>query len=739
MFLFLTGEHDKPNRLETKNKDTNEEYHIKYAKYCISNASGSQHWEFLQKAYVNEMFYQGKQWLYKEDLEAFLKDDTMQDRNRIQIVHNIIRPMIEQYRGNAIRIVYNARAKAGSPLAVTRREKELGKQLIRTEIANEVPEFGDFLRNNFPIGEDESETEQIFENLYVDDYVKRMNYLLHFSRDLNDYTAMQLILAQSMGLSGLAVSEGFAYGGHWRTEAFDSKEFFFDRAAKKPDLSDCEYQGRVKPMGGADIYEAFQNITADQRKDLEAYFTGKQADSTYGIGHTAPTTVPVYSVYWKDTNSYEYGYVKDEYGYDYLTKINFIEPGEDTPRYTDKDLIDPPNSKKNDQIFKGEKKTRMFVDELRYCKLIPGDFVTLKNSGEKAKDIALEWGVYEYQDTDYLDLVNVKFPFNCHTWGYVDGQIMSPVDDALNPQRFINRILSVTESQINASGGSNIVYDKDSVSGHEGESQLLRDIAQGKPVGVRGKGLGIPNTVGAYDATPKTGTYNMFNIVSSMKQLVQETTGVNEALKGESTGSDQLVGVTELLIQRGSLMQEPFYYAIERILLQCYQQVATLGKRFYIDNERELSIIIGDDGIDTFTLSEDMKPEDFRVAIKRDNDETVLINAGNNLLLTLKEAQLLDDQKFANLFNRATPDDVASALRKQAKENIELARLQQRQENEAVAIEEGQVREELRQQRLAEMSAKAEARSQDERDKLHDIDLATIKAVGGSGQIGQRV
>ncbi len=74
----------------------------------------------------------------------------------------------------------------------------------------------------------------------------------------------------------------------------------------------------------------------------------------------------------------------------------------------------------------------------------------------------------------------------------------------------------------------------------------------------------------------------MFNIIDIMKNHVQDTTGVNEALKGESTGSDQLVGVTQLMIQRGSLMQEPFYNAISQVFLQSYQAIATVEKEFIV-------------------------------------------------------------------------------------------------------------------------------------------------------------
>ena len=98
MFYFSTNHTEKPNRFEKteKEKNSDKEYHLNYARFAFTDASNSLHQEFLAKTKLNKNFYKGNQWVFDEDLEAFLKDDTDQTRNRIQIIHNLIRPMIEQ-------------------------------------------------------------------------------------------------------------------------------------------------------------------------------------------------------------------------------------------------------------------------------------------------------------------------------------------------------------------------------------------------------------------------------------------------------------------------------------------------------------------------------------------------------------------------------------------------------------------------------------------------------------------
>jgi len=689
MFYFTQHSVSKPNRFD--NELSEKEYHLEYGKFCLTDAGNSLHQEFIAKTKLNKKFYKGDQWIYKEDVESFLKDSTNQDRNRIRVVHNLIRPMIEQYRGNAIRLTINAAAKSVSKKAINRREESLGRQVLITNIAQEFPALGRLIKAaDQSIGDSEKETKTIHENLYVDAYVKVINRLIKYSTELNNLPEKQVRVAQNLGLSGLAVMEGFEHGAHQRYGVVESEEFFFDRSAKEYDLSDADYMGKVPGMLPTDIYESY-DITKEEREAIEKFVSDRHRQTNnipitedVNINSYGNTKVPVCHSYWRDQEKKTAGYVYDEYGYPYLAYIGETENPRTGEAYTEDDLIDPPETPKNKKLFKGKKKRNMYVDVVRFCKFIPFGLISkdqkdTTTTSDTVQDIVLDYGLLEYQETEWHDLSNVKFPFKCYTWGYVDGEIMSPVDDAINPQRFINRVLSVAESQINNSGGTNIVIDKDAVDAADGEDAIQRDVDQGKPITIRTKGRGVPNSLGVYDATPKQGTYNLFNIIPTMEQIIQKNTGVNEGLKGESTGSDQLVGVTQLLIQRGSLMQEPFYNALAQVFLQVHQHTATVGKRMYIDNERELAIAAGDDAVEILELSKDMRNEDFRVFIKRENADEMLFAQGDQMLNVFLQSGMIDEDIFANLFGRSTPTDVAMALREAAGERRELKRQEAKQ------------------------------------------------------------
>jgi hypothetical protein len=694
MFINVTASQlDKPNRVKDE-KD--EEYHVKYGKYAVATSATNINTDFIRKVMVNKAFYKGQdnQWQFDEDIEAFLKDDTGQSRNRIKVVHNIIRPLVEQFRGNANRLELNAQVRTTSERIITRREKALAEQKFYWNISAELPAYREILKKKKSIGDTEEETEEIFINNWTDSYVASMNMLMDYSERLNDFKEKQIKCAENLALSGLLVTEGYEHGGHLMFDIVETEEFFWDRSAKKPDLSDSEFMGRAYFALPTSIYERYQ-VSPEDAENIENYVRTMTGTTTVPLNSGLSSVqqmqgvgtpkVPVYNVFWKDIDRSEWGYVNTEFGIPALERINHIKDGEKEPKYTDKDVIDYPKTPKNEQIFKGKNKVQMYNDIIRYCTFIPSETLASmevnESKKEKIADVVLDWGIYEYQEVQLNSPSNAKFPFKCYTWAYIDGEILSPVDDAISPQRLINRILSATEAQINMSGGSGTVFDMDTIDPQDAKTgKIHRDIKQGKPVYIRTKGRGVPNSIGTYDDTVKAGTYNMFGVINTLKEMVQSTTGVNEPLQGQSMGQDQLVGVTELLIQRGSLMQEPFYKAIENVYIQMYQMIATVGKKIYIDNQMNLVNAVGDDYAETITLSEDMLNEDFRVFVQRENSDDIQRKQGDILLNTLLQMQMIDLKMYSDHYGRSKYDEILRALRRYSAVQIEAQRTAEKQQ-----------------------------------------------------------
>jgi hypothetical protein len=276
MSLFIQQNPNKPNRIKTKNKNTDKTYHLDYAKWCVSNGFSKEHSEWLHRIKRNKDFYKNNQWVEDEDVEVFLKDSSGNDRNRIKMTNNLIRPMVEQYRGNAIILKINASASNISPLSVSRRTQLLEEKIFKTRLADQFPEVGELMReNDGSIGKDEAETETIFENLYVDEYVSKINALLRFSKNLNDFQSKQVHVAQNLALSGLIAMEAFEHGGHQRFRVIESEDVYWDRDARKPDLSDAAFCGYMNPYDPSYIMERWQ-VSSEEALVIENYVSASQ-------------------------------------------------------------------------------------------------------------------------------------------------------------------------------------------------------------------------------------------------------------------------------------------------------------------------------------------------------------------------------------------------------------------------------------------------------------------------------
>lgn len=657
-YIFGTG-YTRPNRLDRKKDKT---YHREYAKYCLGSMGNHAYRRYLDKCLVNWSFFKGGdgQWIFDEDIEAFFLDESGDIRNRLKWTKNVIKPMVQQYIGNAIRLAYDAKAECISDFVINKREMELAEIRDIHKVADNLPFFADTLKQKAGLRETYEESEEMFYNLFVEEYEEDINNMIEYiTHDIN-INELKVQITRNLALAGLGIYKGFEAGERYHAEATNPLFFFWDMSAKKPDLSDSEFMGEWYYMDAPSIFENWNHLTKDQRRAIEAY--GKNDNKTVhkivnGIYTQAGGKVPVYEAYWKDVEKKEYGWVEDEFGYPYYTLIN--DPDSE---YTDKDLIEPQTEKHKNEMGK-KKKHKIYIDILRYCILIPREEV-----GGGQDDIVLEYGIVPYQQKNFVDPSNVKFPYKCYTWTYDRGEILTPLDDVIDPQRFLNRTLSVIESHMTNMRGTGTVISKGAVDARDGEQDLIRNMNASKPIFVDTDRVGsVQNAVGQYGTNIGPGTLQMFQVINEVQKSIQDVTGVNEAMTGTQGGSDALVGVIEAQIQRGSLVQEPFYWALTSILQQAYEHIATVGKAIYHDNPRRLSMMVGDKGMKNINITKDHLLQDYRMFIKRSETKEQAEQAGNTLLFTLLQAGLVDQPMFANLFNRATPERIADALRQKVR------------------------------------------------------------------------
>jgi hypothetical protein len=416
-------------------------------------------------------------------------------------------------------------------------------------------------------------------------------------------------------------------------------------------------------------------------KAMEQYVCSIVNRGAGGTMYNTMGRVPAFECTWRDIVRDEFGYVYDRFGQVVLKRLNDTNVTEEDRVY-DKDLLPygdlTPFQKKVVKSNGKVSKASLYVDLWRYCIFIPAEVTGISLGGNRIGDIVLEYGVLPYQEPDMYQPTNMVVPYKVGIWLYDDGEVVAPVTVAINPQRMINRFLSVLENQLNNSGGSGPILDKDVLDEVGGQEEATISIKRGKPLYISGKGMGVQNSVGQYNATVKESTLILSNLIQNYKQGVEEVTGVNDAMKGGNT-PDQLVGVMQLALQRGAIGQQPFYGAMQSIFQGCDQAIITSGKRLYIDNETELLDMIGGDGVATFRLSKDIRNESFRAALKIGLDPDLERRETDSMILTYAQLGLLDENRVSNLLGRASAEDVYMALREFNREKQEMKRIAAKQ------------------------------------------------------------
>lgn len=711
------------------------------ARHCVGvGYYDRRHTEWLKKISLNKRFYKGDQYIKDEDLSAFFLSATGDPTTRIKMTFNIIRPMVEQYRGSSINMDFNGQVYAVGSQAYSRRIKRYERLDFYDDLSRQLPpQLAGALRDRLPIGNTKAETQQNFEEIDVDDVVETMNSYLANVKKRNRLDSYKLPFAQSMAFSGAVVTYPYEHFGHWAMRHIQSENYFWDRSAREYDARDASFWGERWDVDNSTIFETWQDMAASDRIALDNYDMNN-ADIYYNVGNPGGATssgvdmvkrgkTPVFRVIWVDTEEYEYGYVKDEYGEPYMDRINFTYADEDKPRFTKADLIPLSELPKEKKLkLKGKSTRKMKVDILRFCEFIPNEYtgVYKTNNGGDYNDIVLKFGVFEGCQRDPLSPFNIMPPYICNFWSYVDGEALSPIDDSIDPQRLINRFISISENRINRSSSDFIAYDESALPQEDGaEATMLRDIAQGNPVRFKTRGMGLPNAVQNVQSNISNSTFSLFNMVNSIVGFNQHTTGINSEMNGQASGgSEQLVGVTEALIQRGSILQQPFYNAISEVYLGLYQSILSLGKSIYAKNGTELYDMVGVDGAQLIKISKNMLLEDFACDIRRDAGDPILKQAANQTLDTLAANGMIDKATYGKLYGRSTPESIGVALRRLVREEAMAARAQGEQENQMmqqVANEEATQQAKVQNLQAATMQREDARMAADHKNKIDQV------------------
>lgn len=662
--MYSVGSTTRPNRATDKH---DEGYDFKWAQYVLYRGNSPEIAYFRMKNTINNFFYHGDsnnkwQWILQDDLDTFLNDESGSPRFRVNWTENIIMPIVRQYIGNAIRTDFNYTVKPMSEAVKLRRDKELSRMKGMTRLANDLgPGLGDTLKQTFAIGNSEAETEQLFNGYYSDDLIRGINDLMKITAERNDLQGeLKNWLAEQLAVNGIAVLHDIEHSGYQSFERIDANTFIWDPSARQADLQDGIFMGDYWFDDPVNIFERYPGLSYDERETIENVAkTYNFSSFWYNNAYLGNMTgkVRVIRSYWKDIAEFEYGVIVDEFGNQMFMRVNH----EDSP-YTDDDLIDY-KAIENPVLLKrmnGKKKIKDIREVIRRCLFVDNTY-QLGSGKYESLPIILESGEMPNPENNVYSHGRVQFPYKCGTFKYYVGIPQSPVDLMIDPQRIVNRVNSVREQQINRMQPPVLMYDKTIIDAQIGEEETLRRLQNGEPVSVNGR-QNLPNNIYQKPGTDLSGMSILNEVSAYTKTSAQSATGVNENMLG--TGAMELVRNTQAMINQGSLMQEDFFSTIGNIIKQCYQSMATRGRKIYYDNPTNLSYSISGDDARAILVSPESLNESVMITVSKAKPYMSDVEAANALAFQMLQAGLLDQSTYALIIDRSTTQDVYAAVSK---------------------------------------------------------------------------
>lgn len=624
--------------------------------------------ENMMKYVINYNFFTGNQWMFEEDLAPFLKDETGQIRHRIRWCYNMFYPVVRYYMGMAIKTDYTARAFNVSPFRIERQEIELAKRLQTFDMAQAMPLLQKDFQNYYNHGGSIEETEQRLNEENENDYMDvAVNGVIRYIEDKNKFeTEMKRWAALMLTLAGKATVKREIRGGEYVWRMVQPTEHFWDTAAKKADLSDAFFQGDVDLTDSVNIFEEFPKMDKETKKMLEEAIVRNTYNMVEQLpGHLLNISgrLPRYNVYWHDSEQMPFGYVRDALGMKFLACIKDKDDQATAEyEYSKKDLI-PLNELTEVERAKVDDNatTILAKDVIRYSSFIPREFC--------AEDVVLSHGILKGTEY-YNNPFEAAGPYRSATFNYLHGNLMTPLDPLWDPQRMMNRFVSVMENGLNKSGRKGTVIDQSLISAEAGgEDGLRRAMKNGDPVLVDGTKAygGIQQHIGVYDNSNLGDSNTLLALVQSFRQMGQHEVGVNDFMMGTSDGTKVLKSVSQQATNMGTLMQEDFFYSLSSFFEQVYSDSANFGRRYYAENERKLVVQLKGKGVKLIQLTRDMMLDDMGIRLKRVPFEQTNQEANNALIMSLYSQQLIGDEEFADLFNQAEMDQIRYAVLSYAK------------------------------------------------------------------------
>lgn len=640
-----------------------DDYYINWGRYILYRAQTSELNYFRQKSFLNRYFSNGDnnnnyQWIFTDDIDFFLNDESGFPRMRRMLSENIIFPIMRVIKNMAIVNDFEFTLKPMSEYSKRKFDRELRRIQGIGDISKLVGgQVGKHIQDNYPIGDSDFETEKAFKSYYSDDFINGTNCLIRAVSEMNDLDgSTKEWLIEQLFVYGLGVVHDSEHNGYQTFEQLDAPRFIYDPSALRYDLQDGSYMGDYWMENPPNLFAQYPDLDDDQRKAIneasKVVTNGRQWYNNAWMGNVTGR-VRVMRAYWRDNKYRLEGVVRTEYGDELFTAVD-----SENSLYTSDDLLEfsEIQTKTFRDVLKGKKSRKVLREVIRFVKFV--DTVNDPGNTQSNLPLILEKGELSNSETNPFAFGRTQFPYKARCFAYLWGVPQGIVDFIIDSQRLINEILSVREQQINSYQPPVTLYDKriiDPQSG--GEVQFRQNIQNGVPTPVlSGVTGGVPNAVFSKPGTDLRSLQELDAVKNSIQTAAINTTGANQAMLGSAM--NELARTNAMQLQQGNLMQEDIFSALSDIIRQCYQSVATRGRKIYYDNPANLSYSLANDGQREILADMDSLGEQVLVKVSKALPHEKDVEIANQIATEFMMSGVIDKETYGKVINRCTRQEL---------------------------------------------------------------------------------
>lgn len=489
-----------------------------------------------------------------------------------------------------------------------------------------------------------------------------MTVALQYAYTLNRLTELDSRTMEEFLVSGTAFQKTY-YGwknGKSKTDLWvdmvNPSRIFFDADMEDPRHWDCKLIGELHDLSLSEVVSIFARNT-QEREAIKEIFNTSSAESFDYVGDTGKANRAELTNFYSPVNRS-------------LCRVIEVWRQETKPRYRCHDVL-------NGEYYKIDIEELKFIEEENAKRIRNGQIAGV--DPEDVATIEVEWFMDVFWYYRYMTPTghvlrqgespywHKEHPYSFKLHPFMDGQIHSFVEDVIDQQRYINRLIMMVDFIMGSSAKGVLMMPEEAVSDSMDMNKIATEWAKYNGViyyksrGAQGK----PEQVST-NAT-NVGAYELLNI---QLKLLDDISGIHGAIQGKSTGAgtaaslyaqqaeNSSINLVDLLDSFKSFREDRDYKIVKNI--QQYYE----GKRYMN--------IVGANYSDEARLfdSERVRNVEFDMAITESQNSPIARAMANELLLMLFEKGILAAETLLEIGHFPYADRILQKMNT-AKEQME--------------------------------------------------------------------